>query len=57
MIVFIIITLTHHTNSSFQVVFSLGADDVFVMVDKWKNTRAIMPCASTTEVAIISLPR
>ena len=27
------------------------------MVDKWKNTRAIMARASTTEVAIISLPR
>ena len=56
MIVFIFVTLTHHY-SSFQVVFSLGADDVFVMVDKWKNARTNMPCASTTEVAIISLPR
>ena len=28
-----------------------------MMVDKWKNTRTIMPCASTTEVAIVSLPR
>jgi len=38
------------------IVFSLGADDVFVMADKWKSTRAIMTRASTTEVAIISLP-
>ena len=37
--------------------FALGADDVFVMVDKWKSARAIMARASTTEVAIISLPR
>lgn len=37
--------------------FALGADDVFVMVDKWKSARAIMTRASTAEVAIISLPR
>jgi len=45
------------TLSLLQIVFALGADDVFVVVDKWKSARAIMTRASTAEVAIISLPR
>jgi len=38
------------------VVFALGADDVFVAMDKWKNTRLDYPSASTTQIAAIALP-
>jgi len=38
------------------VVFALGADDVFVAMDKWKNARLDYPTASTTEIAAIALP-
>ena len=38
------------------VIFALGADDVFVAVDKWKNARLRNPDASVEEVAAIALP-
>jgi hypothetical protein len=38
------------------VVFALGADDIFVAVDKWKNTRIMHPKASAEEIAAIALP-
>lgn len=38
------------------VVFALGADDVFVAMDKWKNARLDYPTASTREIAAIALP-
>ena len=38
------------------VVFALGADDIFVAVDKWKNTRIKHPTASVEEIAAITLP-
>lgn len=39
------------------VVFALGADDVFVAVDKWKNARLEHGTgASTAEIAAIALP-
>lgn len=38
------------------VVFALGADDIFVAVDKWKNARIKHPKASVEEVAAIALP-
>ena len=38
------------------VVFALGADDIFVAVDKWKNARLEHPNASTEFVAAIALP-
>jgi len=38
------------------VVAALGADDVFVAVDKWKNARIDHPDATTEEVASIALP-
>ncbi|CAB9499985.1 dispatched homolog 1 [Seminavis robusta] len=38
------------------VVFALGADHVFVSVDKWKNARLDHPNASTEDVAAIALP-
>ena len=38
------------------VVFALGADDVFVAVDKWKNARLAHKGASTEEIAAIALP-
>jgi len=38
------------------VVAALGADDVFVAVDKWKNARMEHPNATTEEVASIALP-
>jgi hypothetical protein len=38
------------------VVFALGADDIFVAVDKWKNARIEHPKASVEEVAAIVLP-
>jgi hypothetical protein len=38
------------------VVFALGADDVFVAVDKWKNTRLEHPNASTEYIAALALP-
>ena len=34
----------------------MGADDVFVAVDKWKNARLGMPKATTEEVAAVALP-
>ncbi|KAL7542061.1 hypothetical protein ACHAWF_007089 [Thalassiosira exigua] len=38
------------------VVFALGADDVFVAVDKWKNARNELPHATTEQVAALALP-
>lgn len=38
------------------VVFALGADDIFVAVDKWKNARLEFPRASTEQIAAIALP-
>jgi len=38
------------------VVFALGADDIFVVVDKWKNVRLDKPDASTEDVAAVALP-
>ena len=42
-------------NSPF-IVFALGADDIFVVVDKWKNTRKKLPRATTEEIAKVCLP-
>jgi predicted RND superfamily exporter protein len=38
------------------VLFALGADDVFVTVDKWKNARLKHPSASVEEIAAIAMP-
>lgn len=38
------------------VVFALGADHIFVAVDKWKNVRIERPGATTEEVAAKALP-
>jgi hypothetical protein len=38
------------------VVFAIGADDVFVACDKWKNVRLEHPKATTEEIASIALP-
>jgi hypothetical protein len=38
------------------VVFALGADDIFVAVDKWKNARLEHPDKPTDFVAAIALP-
>jgi len=38
------------------VVAALGADDVFVAVDKWKNARLVAPEATTEEIASVALP-
>jgi hypothetical protein len=39
------------------VVFALGADDIFVAVDKWKNARVKLGMnAETTAVAALALP-
>lgn len=38
------------------VLFALGADDVFVAVDKWKNARIKHPDATTEEIASLALP-
>jgi len=38
------------------VVFALGADHIFVAVDKWKNTRIKYPYATTEQIAAIALP-
>lgn len=38
------------------VVAALGADDVFVAVDKWKNARNEHPHATTEEIACVALP-
>lgn len=38
------------------VVFALGAGDVFVAVDKWKNARLEYPRATTEQVAAVALP-
>jgi len=38
------------------IVFALGADDVFVAVDKWKNARIANPDSTTVEVAGKALP-
>ncbi|GAX18141.1 hypothetical protein FisN_25Hh123 [Fistulifera solaris] len=39
------------------ILFALGADDIFVAVDKWKNARIKLgPDAETTEVAAQALP-
>jgi hypothetical protein len=38
------------------VVFALGAGDVFVAVDKWKNARLNHPGATTEYVAAVALP-
>ena len=37
-------------------IFALGADDVFVAVDKWKNARLEHPKATTEHIAAIALP-
>ena len=36
------------------VVFALGADDVFVAVDTWKNARCELPYGATEQVAAVS---
>jgi hypothetical protein len=38
------------------VVFALGADDVFVAVDKWKNARRHLPNGTTQDIARFALP-
>jgi len=38
------------------VVFALGADDIFVAVDKWKNARLDYPNASIEQIAAIAFP-
>jgi protein dispatched 1 len=38
------------------VLFALGADDVFVMVDKWKNACLLHTHGSTELIAALSLP-
>ena len=38
------------------IVFALGADDVFVAVDKWKNARLEHPTANVEEIAAMALP-
>jgi hypothetical protein len=38
------------------VLFALGADDVFVAVDKWKNARIDHPDATTEQISIVALP-
>ena len=38
------------------VVFALGAGDIFVAVDKWKNARLEHPRASTENIAALALP-
>jgi len=38
------------------VLFALGADDIFVAMDKWKNGRLDNPNASTEDVAAVTLP-
>lgn len=39
------------------IVFALGADDIFVVVDKWKSARRRLPREYTTgQVAQICLP-
>lgn len=38
------------------VVFAIGADDIFVAADKWKNARIEAPDTSTVEVATVALP-
>jgi Patched family len=38
------------------VVFSVGSDDTFVAVDKWKNARLDYPTASIQQIAAIALP-
>eukprot|EP00977_Amphora_coffeiformis_P011860 scaffold2907_cov161-Amphora_coffeaeformis.AAC.6 len=38
------------------VIFALGADDVFVSVDKWKNARLRKPDATVQEIAAEAFP-
>jgi len=38
------------------VAFALGADDLFVAVDKWKNARHDNRLASVEEVALVAIP-
>lgn len=38
------------------VAAALGADDLFVAVDKWKNARIANPSGSTADVAAVALP-
>lgn len=38
------------------VIFAIGADDIFVAVDKWKNARKANMDSTTEEVAAIALP-
>jgi predicted RND superfamily exporter protein len=64
----IIIPFSHKSHTLFRSSFpflnfigifvaaALGADDVFVAVDKWKNARLDNPSASTQEIAAIALP-
>lgn len=40
----------------FFVVFAIGADDLFVAVDKWKNARMKSPDAPVKEIASIAFP-
>ena len=38
------------------VVFALGADDIFVAIDKWKNARLENKNGTTEEIAAVALP-
>ena len=38
------------------VASALGADDIFVAVDKWKNARILNQAGSTEDVAAEALP-
>lgn len=38
------------------IVFALGADDIFVAVDKWRNIRLQLPQITTEQVATLALP-
>lgn len=38
------------------VIFALGADDVFVAVDKWKNARLRKPDGTVQEIAVMAFP-
>ena len=42
--------------SGIFVIFALGADDVFVAVDKWKNARLARPDAPAQEIAAKAFP-
>jgi hypothetical protein len=40
----------------YETVFALGAGDIFVAIDKWKNARISYPYGSTEFVAAKALP-